>query len=170
MSWIYHLDYKYNWKSLINVVCPEVNDNAALLGLMLKQKDIPFDYCVISKTENPHYKGDVELVLLGQENLFNLSKNTRACVIPYTGALMEIGVQQRGSFKCNMVDFVFAEKVRKKWLLYERIYSALNAQMKVCDNSRDPDEYAVLLETSRAVDKLLSHYEKFAKQNFYLLP
>lgn len=113
------IEYFAAWNDVINVVCPEVNENAQMIGDLLDSKDIPFEYCIIDGESN--YNGEVALVLTGVEGIRHVLNCDveEAYVFGVEEAVALINSQEYGKLIVNNVDYVTASDFFQKLVILD---------------------------------------------------
>lgn len=110
-------NYFAPWDDVINIVCPEINEEAEKLADLLDSKDIPFEYCIVE--DESAYNGKVALVLLGIEGIrFVVSGDVECGYLFEGGAAVELIEQQKyGHLIVNGVDYVTVSDLLQKLMV-----------------------------------------------------
>ena len=141
------IEYFAPWNDVINVVCPEINEEAIKLGDLLDAKDIPFEYCVVEG--EPSYDGKVALVLTGVEGIRHaLSGDVEeAYVFDFESATAFVEDQKYGQLLVNNVDYVAVSDLFQKLVILDDFdafcrgeYVSESSNMSV-DDSFPADEF-----------------------------
>lgn len=113
------IEYFAAWNDVINIVCPEINEDAQKLGDLLDDKDIPFEYCVVE--EEPAYDGKVALVLTGVEGIRHALSGDieEAYVFDFEVAATLIENQKYGQLIVNDVDYVAVSDLFQKLVILD---------------------------------------------------
>lgn len=114
-------DYIAPWADVINIVCPDINDEADQLADLLDSKDIPFEYCTVH--DGSVYNGETGLALLGLNGVDCILEGETALEgyfysVDEAKALIE--AQEYSHLVVNGVDYVqVSDYFQKMALMYD---------------------------------------------------
>lgn len=113
------IGYFAAWNDVINIVCPDINEDAQKLGDLLDAKDIPFEYCMVDG--EPDYDGKVALVLTGVEGIGHaLSGDVEeGYVFNVEEAETLVNNQKYGQLIVNNVDYAAVSDLFQKLVILD---------------------------------------------------
>lgn len=156
------IEYFAVWNDVINIVCPNINEDAQKLGDMLDAKDIPFEYCIVD--DEPDYDGKVSLVLTGIEGIKHALRGDveEAYAFDIEAATALIENQKYGQLIVNNVDYVAVSDLFQKLVILDdfdtfcRGEYASESSSVVDDGAFPADEFN---ETESVSDAEMNQYQ-----------
>lgn len=156
------IGYFADWNDVINIVCPDINEEAQKLGDLLDAKDIPFEYCMVDG--EPDYDGKVALVLTGIEGIkYALGGEVwNGYVFDVEAATALIENQKYGHLIVNNVDYVAVSDLLQKLVILDdfdafcRGEYASESSSVVDDGAFPADEFN---ETESVSDAEMNQYQ-----------
>lgn len=156
------IGYFAAWNDVINIVCPDINEEAQKLGDLLDAKDIPFEYCMVDGESD--YDGKVALVLTGIEGIkYALGGEVwNGYVFDVEAATALIENQKYGHLIVNNVDYVAVSDLFQKLVILDdfdafcRGEYASESSSVVDDGAFPADEFN---ETENVSDAEMNQYQ-----------
>jgi len=149
------IEYFAAWPDVINVVCPDINEEAEKLGDLLDEKDIPFEYCIIDN--EPAYDGKVALVLLGVDGIHSVvnADTVAGYVFDFEAAIKLIDEQSNSKLVFNGVNYVAVSDYYQKILTIDDFCVFCRSE---CENVSEGVD--LLTDADNAAFKLYKLYEQ----------